>query len=208
MPNDQFPSQPQTDTTNRVLEAARLLFLQSGLKGVNMDAIAKEAGVARQTLYNQFGSKEAIFSAALEHHWSRFAWSVDVTLDPHRSPGLVLADVGQAIIDFVNSSEQISMIRTVIADGRHAPGLEKTFYFRGKKPLFERFSKYLKEATDLGQLECLDPQLAAHMFLGMLQEPLLWPRVMNTGEAIPDFKSVNREAVRAFLAAYEPRRDH
>ncbi|MEU2116503.1 TetR/AcrR family transcriptional regulator [Streptomyces sp. NPDC016459] len=47
-----------------VMRAARDLFLREGF-GVGMDAIAAEAGVSKVTVYNHFGSKEALFTAVV-----------------------------------------------------------------------------------------------------------------------------------------------
>src|ERR1700675_5031014 len=41
-----------------IVEAAERLFLERGFGSVSMDELAEAAGVARRTLYNQFGSKE------------------------------------------------------------------------------------------------------------------------------------------------------
>ncbi|MFE6815643.1 TetR/AcrR family transcriptional regulator [Streptomyces sp. NPDC057677] len=47
-----------------IVRAARDLFLREGF-GVGMDAIAAEAGVSKVTVYNHFGSKEALFTAVV-----------------------------------------------------------------------------------------------------------------------------------------------
>ena len=46
-----------------ILWAARQLALRHGLAGVTMEAIAKEARVAKPTLYKYYGDKSAVFSA-------------------------------------------------------------------------------------------------------------------------------------------------
>lgn len=50
----------------RVVEAARELFLAHGLRGTSMEAIARHAGVAKPTLYAHFPDKDAVFLAILE----------------------------------------------------------------------------------------------------------------------------------------------
>lgn len=44
-------------TRRRILEAARQLFVSRGYSAVSMQEIAREAGVAYQTLFSQFGGK-------------------------------------------------------------------------------------------------------------------------------------------------------
>ncbi|GGA55664.1 TetR/AcrR family transcriptional regulator [Pelagibacterium lentulum] len=48
-----------------ILDAARNLILRNGLRGTTMEAIAKEARVAKPTLYKHFSDKDAVFSAIL-----------------------------------------------------------------------------------------------------------------------------------------------
>ena len=50
----------------RVLDAAYDLFSQSGIRGVGVDAVISEAGVAKATLYRNFDSKEELAMAFLE----------------------------------------------------------------------------------------------------------------------------------------------
>jgi len=46
-----------------ILEAAKKVFLEVGFGAASMDAIANEAKVSKQTVYNHFGSKEELFAA-------------------------------------------------------------------------------------------------------------------------------------------------
>src|SRR3546814_19885965 len=46
-----------------ILTAAVDVFLRGGYEAAGMDAIAPEAGVAKQTIYNHFGSKDGLFRA-------------------------------------------------------------------------------------------------------------------------------------------------
>ena len=58
-----------------------------------------------------------------------------------------------------------------------------------------------------GRLRCADTRLAARQFMGLVQEFLVWPRVMGFTEeqaGLPDAEVVIDEAVRTFLARYAP----
>jgi AcrR family transcriptional regulator len=50
----------------RILEAAYDLFAHHGIQAVGIDAIREQAGVARQTLYRHFSSKQDLVLAFLE----------------------------------------------------------------------------------------------------------------------------------------------
>jgi AcrR family transcriptional regulator len=58
----------------RILDAAYDLFSHKGIQAVGVDAIIERSGVARQTLYRHFGSKQELVLAFLEQRdqkWTR-----------------------------------------------------------------------------------------------------------------------------------------
>lgn len=52
-------------TRRQIIEAARRLFFETGYSATTIDAIAREAGVAPETIYAGFGSKPAILRELL-----------------------------------------------------------------------------------------------------------------------------------------------
>jgi AcrR family transcriptional regulator len=61
-----MPVRPATrsdDSRSAILEAAERLFAARGLQDVTMSEVADAAGVARATVFNQFGSKHALVDA-------------------------------------------------------------------------------------------------------------------------------------------------
>ncbi|MFE6779435.1 TetR/AcrR family transcriptional regulator [Streptomyces sp. NPDC057702] len=56
-----------------ILRAAVAIFLREGYDRASVDAIAEEAGVSKQTIYNHFGGKERLFLAAVEGERHRVA---------------------------------------------------------------------------------------------------------------------------------------
>ncbi len=51
----------------RILTEAARLFREQGLSGVGVDALADASGLTHGSIYSQFGSKERLAVAALEH---------------------------------------------------------------------------------------------------------------------------------------------
>lgn len=54
-------------TRRDIVRAAHRLFAEGGYHDVGVDDIAREAGVVRGTVYYQFGSKHALFDAAIRY---------------------------------------------------------------------------------------------------------------------------------------------
>jgi len=58
-----------------LIETAIRLFCRQGINATGVDAIISRSGVARMTLYKQFGSKDALVAAALEEEGAAWrAW--------------------------------------------------------------------------------------------------------------------------------------
>jgi TetR/AcrR family transcriptional regulator, mexJK operon transcriptional repressor len=56
-----------------IIEAAQRVFLTQGFAGSSVDSIAATAGVSKQTIYNHFSDKEALFRAVVGAVQSDFA---------------------------------------------------------------------------------------------------------------------------------------
>ena len=65
-PKSRGPKAAKVDT-DRILDAARKVFSEEGLKGSSIRAIAREAGCDPALIYYHFDSKEAMFLALLDH---------------------------------------------------------------------------------------------------------------------------------------------
>jgi AcrR family transcriptional regulator len=63
------------DARTRILDAAYELFSRHGIRAVGIDAIIRRSGVARMTLYRNFGSKDDLVLAFLERREQR--WTKD-----------------------------------------------------------------------------------------------------------------------------------
>ncbi|HEX2415244.1 MAG TPA: TetR/AcrR family transcriptional regulator, partial [Thermoleophilaceae bacterium] len=59
-------AQTRGDQRARIVDAARRLFASHGVDEVTMAEVATEAGVARATVFNYFGSKHALVEAITE----------------------------------------------------------------------------------------------------------------------------------------------
>ncbi|MGA7690492.1 MAG: TetR/AcrR family transcriptional regulator [Jiangellales bacterium] len=59
---------PRGDTTARIIDAAFALLAEHGLASITMSAIATQAGIARQTLYNHFSDVDSVIAAAMAAH--------------------------------------------------------------------------------------------------------------------------------------------
>lgn len=192
-----------------ILQAAKLLFLEAGFDGVNLERVGEAAGVTRQTVYNLFGSKEAVFRAMVGLHWDEVARDsaavLSTSLDPVLGPAAILRGFGEAIVRFIAGTQQVAFTRLVIMESRQRPWIAEEFYRLGKQPLLEGFTACLRRLNEAGAIACKHPEIAAHQFFGLIQEFAIWPHVMAIGpaaKAMPPPALVIDEAVLTFLGRY------
>lgn len=81
---------PRGDARAAVLEAARQLFAARGLHEVTMAEVAQAAGVARATVFNQFGSKHALVDAITAEVLAGYVLLLDNALTERGVPTPVL----------------------------------------------------------------------------------------------------------------------
>ena len=78
---------PLTPGARRVLDAASELFYERGIHAVGVDTISEAAGVSKKTLYDRFGSKDALVVSYLQHRDARWRAHVAAALQAVPEPG-------------------------------------------------------------------------------------------------------------------------
>ena len=184
-----------------IVAAAEQLFLARGFGAVSMDELAEAAGVARRTLYNQFANKEEIFREMLLNVSHQLEGAFPPGIETQGDVENVLRLVARMILDLHQHPEYLGFLRMVVADSRQFPWIAGEFA-AVMDPQTERLTRYLAHLTAIGILDCANPTLAAHQFMGMLNELSLWPWMMGR-ESLPiPVEEVVEETIRMFLLRY------
>ena len=70
----------------RILDAAEALYAENGLEGIGMDAVAREAGCSRATLYRYFDNRRALQLAFAHREALRIVETVGNVIQPIKDP--------------------------------------------------------------------------------------------------------------------------
>jgi TetR/AcrR family transcriptional regulator of autoinduction and epiphytic fitness len=190
-----------------IVEAATRLFLEHGFGSVSMDDLAEAAGLARRTLYNQFTSKEEIFREMLLRVSGHLEDAFPAGIETQGDVEAVLRLVARMIMELHRRPEYLGFLRMVVADSRQFPWIAEEFA-AVMDPLTERLGRYVAHLTAMGVLECRNPTLAAHQFMGILNEFSLWPWMMGRERLAVPAEEIVEETVQMFLRHYRrPRSD-
>jgi len=111
------PPDPATPR-GHIFAAATRLFAQSGYKGTNTRAIAKEAGVKQVMLHYYFGSKEQLYEAVLKFEGVNMLAVIFGTNPYDKSPAEMLIDSPIRLMTVLHDNPQwAALLRYEIADG-------------------------------------------------------------------------------------------
>ncbi|NGO12233.1 TetR/AcrR family transcriptional regulator [Streptomyces sp. HC44] len=172
----QRPSGPRAELKRQaIVRAARELFLREGF-GVGMDAIAAAAGVSKVTVYNHFGSKEALFSAVI-------AGALDEPLAADSSAALeklaeaedlraALVDVARGWVRSVRGNNDVTaLLNLVAAEAHRFPELSRTWQHRGPAGHHPAVANALRTLADRGRLVIPDLEAAIIQLYALLVFP-------------------------------------
>lgn len=111
----------------RILRTARQAFLERGYSATTLEAIARDAGTAKKTVYRQFGDKAALFVAVV----SRLAdeWAREVSAIGRDEGGLeaILRRLALRMIEASSGPQSVALHRAVIAEAVHFPELARCY---------------------------------------------------------------------------------
>jgi TetR/AcrR family transcriptional regulator, mexJK operon transcriptional repressor len=157
-------NEPLGGTSEKCLAAALEVFLEDGYRA-SMEKIAARAGVAKQTLYNNFPNKESLFSDVI-----RYA-SRSVPLPLHEVNGDLREPLLKFAIAFrrlLLSREGLELHRIVISEAPRFPELAKAFHKGGPEKVHNALVAFLGEAMDRGRLRRDDPEFAADVLCNLM----------------------------------------
>jgi AcrR family transcriptional regulator len=117
-----------------VIEAARRQLSQDGYYAVSLDEIAQEAGVSRQTIYVQFGSKRGLLQSLAEHI-ERESYGSDIVEgahDTHDPASTIRNGIADQMAFFAKNA---SLLRTFQAQSASDPDIRAVWQDRRRERL-------------------------------------------------------------------------
>jgi len=192
------------EARRRIMEAARELFLERGLKGVSMEEVAGAAGLKKANLFHYYPSKECLELAVLDQAAGEMRKQVEAQLspkarDPVRAVALMFEQAGRGMRErrcrggcFLGNlaqeaSDHNETIRVRVSEFLH--------YWT------DQLAGFLDRARASGYFRPeLEPRTAAEAILALFEGALLFSKASRRADPV---ESSKRMAV-AYLEGFRP----
>jgi len=191
-----------------IIAAATEVFVRDGFTGASIDAIAEQAGVSRQTIYNQIGDKEKLLAEVVDGITQRSSAVMVATLAtfPDRPD-----DLAEELVEFavrlsrncICDSDGRSLRRLIENEGTRYPELFTTWKDYGPGKNWPAIAARFARLARAGDIEVEDPEVAARQFMALINADL--PNEPGATPTDEDLRQAARNGVRTFLRAYGKR---
>jgi AcrR family transcriptional regulator len=136
----------------RILDAAKKVFLERGFEGASIDEIAEVARAGKPTIYARFPGKEALFAAVMARKVREHISFFESIAPIGATLGERLAGIATAILHKVLAPETVGLCRASIAEAPRFPDLAASVHRMARERTSEVVAQLLRELPKSDQL--------------------------------------------------------
>jgi AcrR family transcriptional regulator len=173
------PKELAGEVEERILNAARQVFLERGFEGASIEEIAQVARSGKPTIYARFANKGALFTAVVMRgvlvRIEQF--KPDVPTGPTVKERL--ASLAVAVLEWILGGNNIGLMRLAISESSRFPDLAASVGAmareRGRQSVTQLLAE-MAQADELGALPAFGPERIAtttRFFIDLIILPLL-----------------------------------
>jgi TetR/AcrR family transcriptional regulator, mexJK operon transcriptional repressor len=187
-----------------IQDAGTAVFLRRGYESASMDAIAAEARVSKQTIYNHFRSKDELFKAIITDMTATLMAPLSVWEAARSTPERQLRSFAHDFLTAMLRPTSLSLYRLIVAESARFPELGAELFAVGAGKLIRVLADYLDWETKKGALAVDDPARAAEQFIGMLSGRVQLRALLDVHDNLSEAELDSRveHAVSSFLKLY------
>lgn len=153
----------------RLLAAAREMFLEKGYAATSMDQVAKAARASKTTLYTRFPSKEELFAAVIRRECEVWGATFPADAFDHIPFEEALLTIGRRMVGLLWSDAALHIHQVVQGEAMRQPAVAKAFHDNGPAPTLAAVAGFFARARDTGRWDIPDPEFAAEQFMAALE---------------------------------------
>jgi len=204
---DTFPPRSHEAKRVSVVDAAAGVFSREGYAGANIDLIAAEAGVSRQTVYNHHGDKENLFVAVVRDLTERCNAGIFATIatfpdQPVDLEADLIAFAVRMNRNCICNRDGRFLRKLIQAEGERYPELFAEWREQGPGRTWSALAARFARLAFAGHLSIGDPDVAARQFLALVNAELQITFMLGGAPTDEEVLRSATNGVRTFLAAF------
>ena len=204
---DTFPPRSHEAKRVSVVDAAAGVFSREGYAGANIDLIAAEAGVSRQTVYNHHGDKEKLFIAVVRDLTERCNAGIFATIatfpdQPVDLEADLIAFAVRMNRNCICNRDGRFLRKLIQAEGERYPELFAEWREQGPGRTWSALAARFARLAFAGHLSIGDPDVAARQFLALVNAELQITFMLGGAPTDEEVLRSATNGVRTFLAAF------
>jgi AcrR family transcriptional regulator len=177
-------ARPTTISDERILEAARAVFLEHGIAATTAE-VAKRAGVAEGSIFKRFATKTDLFKAAMQIEFDDpdFIRTVVAARDED-DPRETLFQVGLQAVAFFRRLMPLIMLQ--FGTGKKN-GVPDQLLGANAPPLraLNAISAFVERQIRAGRMRKHEPQIVARMLMGSIQSYVFFEIIYRAQQKMP-----------------------
>ncbi len=181
----------------QLLDAARKVFREKGYEGATVSEIAEEAGLGKGTFYFYYPSKTAIAVALRDGLMIKMSAAVERAMKSNPTFAEKLNTLIGTTFEVARQNADLYRLAFVKADETH-PELHSESPEHAA--VLMTVTGLFSEATKSGEMKSLDPEIAARLSLGLLQQAVIEAFVSGHGHGQGDESERLEQGVQQFMA--------
>jgi len=181
-------------------QTALEMFLDQGYEAVSLDELIARVGGSRRNIYNQFGGKEGLFTAAITAMCEGLTAPIKSLQIPlSGDPAAALWVFGKALLEAVLLPRTLDLTRLMIAEAVRFPNLAQTIWSSGHEQPVPVLAEWITRQQHEGVLrKGRPPLLLARQFVDLAVADVQFRALVNAPGAIEHDKGL-RAAIETFL---------
>lgn len=190
---------------NQILDAAKTLLLERGLKGTSVQRIAKKAELGVATIYAYYQNKEDLFSALQQEGLRLLQQGIQKAYQEGKTPGDKIKKMAQAYYFFSQfHKDYFDIINYFLSQPgvMFDPEIKLELDHLGNT-ILSQVEKALQEGIDQKCFQRVEVKKSALQLWGMLHGLLLFRKMKDTILRKENFKSLFDYSLESFIVALE-----
>ena len=129
--------------SEKIFESAIKLFLKYGYNNTSMDEVAKDAGVSKQTIYNNFKSKQTILQKIVNNESKKYYKDIENVEVTQENFHILLKKFCINFLKLVTDKRLGAIHRIVLSEMSNDPEITRSFYLTGPARTYDILEDFL-----------------------------------------------------------------